>query len=94
MESIESIEATAAKVEALPIEVVKHVLWHAGEINLGEDGGLFVATLLTLIGRADEENRLKLSLVFEDYVNAWRASRDLWSHELLRQRVKTLAVSS
>lgn len=93
MESIESIEATAAQVKALPIEVVRNVLWHAGDYNLGELGEPKVQRLLMLLEKADAEWVTKLSLVFEDYVNAWKASRDLWSHELLRQRVKALVLS-
>lgn len=94
METNQNVEAVAAQVEALPLEVVQHVLWHAGDLNLGVSGGTFVETLLVLISRADQENRLKLSLVFEDYVNGWRASRHGWSHEMLRDRVKAAEARS
>jgi hypothetical protein len=46
----------AAQVEAMPIEVVRHVLWHFGDVVLGEEPGGFVSALLTTMGRADKAN--------------------------------------
>jgi tartrate dehydratase beta subunit/fumarate hydratase class I family protein len=83
-----NLDELAAQAEALPIEVVQHVLWHAGDVVLGKDGGLFVSALLTTIGRADDENRLKLSLVFPEYVSGYVASHHDETHDRLRDRVK------
>ncbi len=83
-----TLDELAAQAEALPIEVVRHVLWHSGDIVLGEDGGHFVGALLTTIGRADQEGRLKLSLVFPEYVAGYMAARHDKTHDLLRERVK------
>lgn len=87
MEEITQDELTA-QVEALPIEVVRHVLWHVGDVVLGANGGHFVAALLTTIGRADKEDRLKLSLVFPEYVSGFVGARREATHDLMRIRVK------
>lgn len=84
MESTQ-LEAAAQVVE-LPLEVVRHVLWHLGDQNLGEQPGSFVELLLRTIEHADAGNRLKLSLVFEGYVNAVRAAQQV-GIEALRDRV-------
>jgi len=80
--------ALQAQVAALPIEVVLHVLWHAGDLVLGEQPGGFVSALLTAIARADAENLLKLSIVYEAYANGQRAAKHLTGLELLRDRAK------
>ena len=87
MESIIQLEAVAVQVAEAPIETVQHVLFVKGD-GLGTNGGPFVNALLRAIDNAGAEERLKLSLVFPHHVNLWRASRETWSHELLRDRAK------
>lgn len=88
METIIHKEALQAQIAALPLQVVLHVLWHTGDLILGEQPGGFVTALLTTIARADSENRLKLSLVYEPYVNGMQAVQRLTGLELMRDRAK------
>lgn len=80
-----------ARVDEMPIEVVRQVLWHFGEVVLGEEPGGFFSALLVAMGRADAENFLKLSLVFEHYTNGFSAvARTDFGLELLRDRAKAV----
>ena len=88
MASIIQLEAVSEQIAAAPLETIQNVLWHAGDYNLGVIGNPKTQRLLLLLEAADEEWRTKLSLTFQDLVNAWRATREPWSHELLRDRVK------
>lgn len=89
MESTIQQEALEAQVAALPLNVVQHVLWHFGDLVLGVQPGGFVSALLTTMARADQENLLKLSLVYEAYANAFRAvAREEHGLEMLRTRAK------
>lgn len=83
-----------AQVEALPLDVVRHVLFKAGDTSLGCDGGHFVTALLATIDRADSRNRHKLAVVFPEYVAGWLAAKDEGGHDLLRRRARDAAVLS
>lgn len=78
-----------AQVAETPIDVVREVLWHLGDQNLGQQPGSFVEALLRAVDRADAVNRLKLALVYEPYVNALHAAREV-TIEVLRDRVKAV----
>jgi hypothetical protein len=83
----------AVQVEAMPIEVVRHVLWHFGDVVLGEEPGGFVSALLTTMGRADKANFQKLAVVFEHYANGHAAvARTSGGLDLLRSRAKAAIV--
>lgn len=80
------LDMVAEAAEA-PLEVVREVLWHLGDHNLGQQPGAFMTALLQAADRADAGNRLKLSLVYAPYMAALRAARDV-SIEVLRDIVK------
>lgn len=75
------------RVAGMPLEVVEHVLWFLGDMNYGLQPGHFISSLLRTIERADPVNRLKLTLVFQDYVDALTTAQRV-SIEVLRDRVK------
>lgn len=62
-----------AEEGALDPEYVAHVLHRASDGQYGYAPGRFVASLLTTIDRADQENRDALSLAFPEYVGLWSA---------------------
>lgn len=71
--------------KALPIDVVRHVLWHFGDTNLGMEPGHFVSRLLVLASSADPENLAKLAAQWPEYIEAWLAvSRKPWGLDWLR----------
>lgn len=81
-----TLDVVAEAAEA-PIDVVREVLWHLGDQNLGQQPGSFVTALLQAADRADGWNRLKLTLGFPDYMYVLRAAREV-SIDVLRDLVK------
>lgn len=50
------------------LDQLKHVLWHFGWRQAGQEPGHFEAALLSAIARADAVNRIKLAQGFPEYV--------------------------
>jgi hypothetical protein len=80
------LDVVAEAAEA-PLDVVREVLWHLGDTNLGQQPGSFFTALLVAADRADGWNRLKLTLVYPEYMYSLRAAREV-SIDVLRDRVK------
>lgn len=77
------------RVDALPIEIVREVLWHFGDEPLGQKPGGFVELLLRLMSHADLDNFAKLAREFPDYATAFHAiARTPDGLEWLRDRAK------
>jgi len=71
------------------VEIAQHVLWHFGDVNLGQQPGKFTERLLRTMAVADSQNMAKLGSVFPGYANAFIAvGREQWGLEWLRRMVK------
>lgn len=94
MPTIEQIGAVGERVSALPINVVREVIFHFGDTVYGQQPSGFTELMIRAILHADKENRRKLGNEFPELVEAvalagtgpsW--AQDM-SHELMRQRAK------
>jgi len=71
------------------VEIAQHVLWHFGDVNLGQQPGKFTERLLRTMAVADSQNMAKLGSVFPGYANAFIAvGSEHWGMEWLRRMVK------
>ncbi|UOE45513.1 hypothetical protein [Agromyces larvae] len=58
-------------LEQAPLMVLRHVLWHFGDANLGLRPSHFVERLLMLFAAADEVNFVRLRREFPEYAHAF-----------------------
>jgi|GEM_PF-2238533 len=71
------------------LDVARHVLWHFGDTNLGQEPGGFMSALLVAISRADALNGARLAAGFPAHVAAVTAVKnEPWGLEWLRGIVK------
>jgi hypothetical protein len=78
----------AEKAPEIPDQVARHVLWHFGDLALGQQPGDFTQRLLGAMAHADLTNFAKLATAFPDYAFAFNAvSRTHWGMTWLRNRV-------
>jgi len=71
------------------VEIAQDVLWHFGDVNLGQQAGTFTERLLLTMSAADSTNMAKLEAAFPGYGEAFRAvTREHWGLEWLRRMVK------
>jgi hypothetical protein len=83
---------TITKESVVPLEVARHVLWHIGDTNLGQQPGMFTERLFLLASAADAENLAILEAAFPVYISTWRVvSREPWGLDWLRKRVMSPA---
>lgn len=54
----------------LPLDVVRHVLWHFGDSVYGVEPGMFRQRLMLTVSSADKENRALLAKGFPEIVAA------------------------
>lgn len=82
-----AVETPARPV--ITLDVARHVLWHFGDTNLGQEPGHFVQRLLVLASAADEANLEKLRTGWPELIYAWESvARKPWGLDWLRGIVK------
>lgn len=66
------VQSTPPLVEnrGLPLDVVRHVLWHFGDSVYGVEPGMFRQRLMLTVSSADKENRALLAKGFPEIVGA------------------------
>lgn len=74
--------------QRLPEQVVRHVLWHYGDYELGVQPGSFTGHLMRAIGAADAVNRGLLQAGFPNYVEGLRLANVAGGYEHLRALAK------
>lgn len=76
-------------VKAVAIDDVRHVLWHFGDRNLGEQPGHFIERLLWAASSADADNLAKLREAFPELIDAWTTvARQPWGLDYFRALAK------
>lgn len=69
----------------ITLDVARHVLWHFGDTNLGQEPGHFVQRLLVLASAADEDNLERVRAGWPELIHAWESvARKPWGLDWLR----------